>query len=99
MFTEDEIAKELKLTDEQKEKIKTLAEDFGKDVREYFQANQGGDFQEMQKKIGEMRKEATDKVMGILTEDQKKTWNEMVGKPFTIQFPQGQGRGKKKTDN
>ncbi|HEY2838992.1 MAG TPA: hypothetical protein VGJ26_07580, partial [Pirellulales bacterium] len=43
-FAMENVAKELKLTDEQKEKIKTLSDDLQKDVRELFQG--GGDAQE-----------------------------------------------------
>jgi Spy/CpxP family protein refolding chaperone len=93
VFNDPEIAKALKLTDEQKEKIKTLAEDFGNDIRDVFQNAQG---EERQTKMRELRKDYQDKVEALLTPDQKNEWKEMLGKPFTVQYPDRGGRGKKK---
>jgi Spy/CpxP family protein refolding chaperone len=83
-FAMENVAKELKLTDEQKEKIKTLSDDLQKDVRELFQG--GGDAQENMQKVQSLNKEFMTKAAGVLTDEQKKHWTEMTGKPFTVRM-------------
>jgi Spy/CpxP family protein refolding chaperone len=85
-FNGEEVQKELKLTDEQKEKIKTLADDMGKDMRELFQPGGGGDFQENMKKMAALRKEYLGKAAEVLTAEQKKQWADMTGKPFEVKI-------------
>ena len=46
----------------------------------------GGDREENAKKFAEMRKDTMEKITGVLTADQKKTWKEMTGEPFDVQF-------------
>jgi len=106
-FSDPDVLKALKLTDDQKEAIKTINEDFTQDSRELFQSfgrgnrgagrglgGAGGFSPENQKKITELRKETMGKVMAVLKDDQKKTWKEMTGDPFEVRF-EGQrgGRG------
>ncbi|HEV3119062.1 MAG TPA: hypothetical protein VGY58_18555 [Gemmataceae bacterium] len=94
-FNDAEVQKELKLTDDQKDKIKTINDDARQEMGSIFQG--GGDFQENQKKIAALRKETMEKVSGVLTDDQKKAWKDMTGDPFEVKFEFGQGgRGKKK---
>jgi Spy/CpxP family protein refolding chaperone len=83
-FSMEDVAKELKLTDDQKEKIKTLNDDLQKDVRELFQG--GGDPQENMQKVQSLNKEFMTKAAGVLTDEQKKHWTEMTGKPFTVRM-------------
>jgi Spy/CpxP family protein refolding chaperone len=89
-FTRTDVADALKLTDEQKTKIKTIIEDARKEAQEARQGGGGfgqGGFQRML----EMRKQTADKAVAVLTDDQKKTWKEMTGEPFHLQMPQFQG--------
>jgi len=77
------VQKKLNFTDEQKNKVKDMAEESMKamaEAREEFQ----GDREGMMKKMTEMQAEMTKKAADLLTDDQKKTWKEMVGEPFTI---------------
>jgi hypothetical protein len=96
-FSDEETAKELKLTDEQKDGIKKINEDMRAEIREAFQ---GVDFQDQearqaaQKKIQGIQKEAMDKITKMLTPDQKKTWRELTGEPFDLP-PGGFGKGGK----
>jgi acyl-CoA reductase-like NAD-dependent aldehyde dehydrogenase len=91
-LNDPKIQDELKLTDDQKEKIKAIGEDFRKTMAEMRQNNQGGggDFQAAMQKMQEMRKANNDKLMKLLTADQGKTWKELTGAPFTgkIEPPQ-----------
>jgi Spy/CpxP family protein refolding chaperone len=103
-FNDAEVQKALNLTDEQKEKIKTINEDAAKEMAELFPRGRrgggggppdAGAFKERMTKMATMRKETLDKVTSVLTDDQKKTWKEMTGAPFEVrfEFPPGGPRG------
>ncbi len=90
-FSQPHVAKKLKITDEQKEKIATIESDMREEMQGLRSQNQG-DFQAMFQKRNEMREEAKTKVLAVLTDDQKATWKEMTGKPFEMPAG-GLGRG------
>lgn len=82
-YMDPEIQTKLKMTDEQKSKLKDLqAASMEKmaSLREEFQNDREG----AMKKMTEARKELAEKGAAMLTDDQKKMWKEMVGEPFTI---------------
>ncbi len=85
-FNDAEVQKSLKLTDEQKEKIKTINDDAGKEMREMFQGG-GARGPEAAQKMNELRKATGEKVMSVLTPEQKETWKTMTGKH--IDLPMG----------
>ena len=81
-YSRPDIAKALSLKDEQKEKIKTIADDTQKQAGEVRSGTgTNAEKQEMQTKI---RKESAEKITAVLTDDQKKSWKEMTGEPFTL---------------
>jgi Spy/CpxP family protein refolding chaperone len=83
-----EVAKALNITDEQKEKMREIQ-------TKSFEELRGLRGQEdAAKKIAEIRKATNEKVLGVLTADQKKKLKEMQGEPFKgeIQRPQFGGR-------
>jgi hypothetical protein len=93
-FLDPEVASALDLNDDQKSKIKSISDDL---MAEMTASRPGGgagggagggrpDFQAMQQKMNAMRKEGMKKVTGVLDEKQKKTWEEMTGKPFEVRF-------------
>jgi Spy/CpxP family protein refolding chaperone len=79
-FGQPRVQEALKLTDEQKEKVRAIGEEAqgAMPSREDFQA----DREAAMKKRAEITKGATDKVCALLTEDQKKEWKELTGEPF-----------------
>jgi len=84
-FQDADVEKALSLTDDQKEKIKTISEDLGKDMREIRQGLRGGDREKMEeamKKISAMTKEGMEKASAVLKDDQKKAWKELTGDHF-----------------
>lgn len=91
-FTDAEVVKSLKLTDEQKEKIKGITEGMMSEMQELRQSAQG-DFRAAMEKMTELRKQTFGKVTALLTEDQKKSWKELTGEPIEIrmQFPRRPG--------
>jgi Spy/CpxP family protein refolding chaperone len=86
----EEVQKTLKLTDEQKEKLKTLADDLNKDRRELFQAGPGP---ETMQKMQALTKDYTTKAQAVLTDAQKKEWKELTGEPFEVRFQRRGGGG------
>jgi Spy/CpxP family protein refolding chaperone len=89
-FLNPEVQSELKLTGEQKDKIKTITDDENKEMTELFQ---GGGFRENRQKIQTIRKESLENVTAVLTDSQKKTWKEMTGEPFHFEMGQRRGGG------
>jgi Spy/CpxP family protein refolding chaperone len=92
-FADADVQKSLNLTDKQKDEIKDISESTNKDVQELRASAQGDrqKFREVRTKVEAIQKEAKEKVSGLLTEDQKKTWKEMVGEPFEVKFERPQG--------
>lgn len=90
VLTQPDVDKTLKLTDEQKEKIKTIAEDAQQEIRGLFQP--GGDPQEGFKKIAALRKETMERAVSVLNADQKKAWKDMTGEPFEVKMERPFGR-------
>ncbi len=86
-LSNEKIVKELKLTDEQREKIKGINEELNKDIRELFSGGGGGGGfggfnPENQKKMTALRDEAMDKAEEALAPAQRKQWKEMLGEKF-----------------
>jgi hypothetical protein len=100
----EETAKELKLSDDQKGKIKSISTELDKDVAELSPMGKGGFggfgggrvSPETREKIANLRKEAMEKATEVLSADQKTKWKELTGEPFEVklEFP----RPKKKDD-
>jgi hypothetical protein len=80
-FTRTDVQTALKLTDDQKDQIKTITDDAAKQRSEIFQA---GNAQGSRDKLTSLRKETSDKIQAVLTDDQKKTWKDLTGEPFQI---------------
>jgi Spy/CpxP family protein refolding chaperone len=81
--SDKEVQEKLNITADQKDKLKALQEEYASSQREIFQ---GGFSPETRTKMQALRKETNDKATALLTEDQKKTWKEMTGEPFTVRF-------------
>ncbi len=84
VYERPEVEKALKLTTEQKDKLKTIREDFEKDQREVAQGG-GRRSPETREKLQALRKETEEKVQGVLTDPQKKTWKDLTGEPFRLE--------------
>jgi Spy/CpxP family protein refolding chaperone len=82
-FALPRVQEKLKLTDDQKSKIRAIEEEAGQSVREIFQSAQG-DREGAQKKFAELRKETLGKATAVLTDSQKATWKELTGAPFEL---------------
>lgn len=85
------VAKDLNLTDEQKQKVKDMLAESQEKIRDIFQ-NAGDDREAAMKKIQELNKETSTKMIEMLNDEQKTKWKEMTGKPFTGTITFGQRR-------
>jgi Spy/CpxP family protein refolding chaperone len=94
-FGDKDVESGLKLTDEQKDKIKGINEEMQEDVRNIARESQGNR-EEMQTKITALRKETMEKAEGVLTADQKKAFTAMLGAKFEGKIETGMGGGQGK---
>jgi hypothetical protein len=78
-FQRADVEKKLGFTDEQKQKLRAIQADTQKKNQAAF--NPPAMYQQ---KIAAIRKEDREQVAALLTDEQKKKWDELVGKPFTV---------------
>jgi hypothetical protein len=87
-FTEKEVQEALKLTDDQKEQINTLAKDIEREISE-MRKGAAGDFSkfgEIMKNGQALNQEGIEKIQATLTADQKKEWKELTGEKFEFKM-------------
>jgi Spy/CpxP family protein refolding chaperone len=87
-FENDRVVKELKLTAEQQEKVKTILRADRLEIAELFQGGvgRGGNFQAALSRLTVLRKETVEKILTLLTPEQRKTWKELTGVPFELKL-------------
>lgn len=81
-LTDKEVQQDLKLSDEQTAKIKSIGEDSMKKISALF--SEGGDRQTVGPKIQELRKDSEKQIMDVLTDDQKASLEKMKGDKLEI---------------
>ncbi len=102
VFNMPDVQKELKITDEQKEKITEINNQMRKDMADLRGGGAGGGrgrpmlTPEQQKKVEALRNEAKEKTMDVLTADQKKTFETMTGPKFTGKIQTGPPGGRRR---
>lgn len=74
--------KALNLTDEQKEKIKTIHVGSIRETAQVLRTEKG---KEAQEKLQKIRKDAREKTEAVLTAEQQKTWKDLTGAPFDLE--------------
>jgi Spy/CpxP family protein refolding chaperone len=79
------VAEDLKLTDEQKTKVREINQEAGAQMREIFQGA-ADDREGAMKKMTALRKETTGKALKVLTDKQKTSYDKLLGKPFEIKL-------------
>jgi Spy/CpxP family protein refolding chaperone len=105
VFNKEDVQAALKLTDEQKEKIKAISDDLRNDLRAVSpggvggpggRGGRGGADPDAAKKREGMQKEAMDGVKRFLSASQKEALKDLVGEPFALSqegFGPGGGPG------
>lgn len=91
-LSDPEVVADLKLTDEQKSKIRSIGEDTQTKTRELFQ---GGANEGAREKMTQLRKESEEKTLAVLTADQKSQFEKMKGEKvgFDVAPLRGPGFG------
>jgi Spy/CpxP family protein refolding chaperone len=84
-FSTPRVQEALKLSDDQKSKIREITEETTASMREIFQGFQD-DREGAMKKMAELRKTSTAKVVALLNDSQKGTWKEQTGEPYEVKF-------------
>jgi len=90
-FAAPETAEKLQLTADQKSKVRELNQEIGEKAQELRSGSQEDRIEGM-RKLQTLRKEALEKAVSSLSDDQKKTWKELTGEPFEVQFERRRGR-------
>lgn len=88
-FKRPEVQQQLKLTDEQKAEIRRIGNGLKRDLAVVIKDTSSAPLRKLPgalRKIKELKNEATDKAVGKLTGEQKKTWHEMTGEKFDFQL-------------
>jgi hypothetical protein len=78
-FSETEVVAALQLTKEQKKKMRDMETEYQKALLE---VNKLTDADERTRKVTAALKEAMDRAMAVLTDEQKKTWKDLIGERY-----------------
>jgi len=84
-FADPKVQDKLSLTADQKTKIREIGTSNREQMTEIFQ-NAGNDRAAAMEKMTALRKESLEKALGVLTDDQKKSWKDLTGEPFEVRF-------------
>jgi hypothetical protein len=95
-FVDPAVQSALKLSEEQTSKVAALAEAMRQEVQQLLAAAQGtGRPQEAMPKVAALRQSYREKLLALLTDEQKTSWQGMIGKPFQPRpGPGGPGGGR-----
>lgn len=88
-FATPRVQEVMKLTDDQRSKIREINQELMESSRGQFQGLQNASADERQavmKKLADNRKAALDKVHALLSADQKAAWKELTGEPYEVKF-------------
>src|SRR5205814_2046834 len=95
MYAKEDVQKALKLSSDQKEKIRAINEDMQKNMRDLFSGGAGGrggfDPEAMRKRQA-LQKEAAEAIAKVLDADQKAALKDVTGAPFELRL-EGFGAG------
>jgi hypothetical protein len=96
VFKDKTIQKQLKLTDDQVKNIGGVLDDTDKALSEIKggKGGFGGFDKESQEKRATIRKEAKEKILTVLSKDQRATYRDMIGEEFKFQQFGIPGKGK-----
>jgi hypothetical protein len=82
---EEDVRKELKITQEQQMKFMAIFQDLQRTVEGLVkQAQAAGNADGLKPKVEQARKDHGKQLEAVLTDDQKKQWTEMLGPPFEL---------------
>jgi Spy/CpxP family protein refolding chaperone len=81
-----DVQTEMKLTDKQRKELRDILDNVRKDVQSAMESTKGAPDkkEEVGRRITQLHKLATEKAFGLLSDDQKKAWTDLVGEPFEL---------------
>jgi len=85
-LSRSEIARQLKLTDEQKKRVVTMQKEGRQELEDVLYTTRP---EERTEKMAELRRTSRAKMLELLDDDQEKTWAQMQGKAFKGEFEFG----------
>ncbi len=89
-LTQEVEAKELGLTDAQKQQLQTINGQMREEMMGMFQGGGGGgDMEAMRAQMTKLREDYSKKMLAVLTAEQKTKWDASLGKKFTFTQPGG----------
>jgi hypothetical protein len=89
-----EVAKELQLSEEQTKQVRAIREDAAREMSRLSENAKSRD--EVREKTAALAKSTEEKLLKVLTEEQKRKWNELLGEPFKGELKQGFGLRERK---
>jgi hypothetical protein len=92
VFADKEVQSQLKLTDDQKDAVKTILKETQDKIKEETKDLEMQDFRKRMEITQKLNKEAMSTVAKKLTKEQKETWTKMLGEPFEVKFEQPRRR-------
>lgn len=98
-FSSPDVQKELGITSDQRTKIDAVRNSGREEFTSLFRSNDDPDAR--QKAMEEFRKQQSEKVLAVLTDQQRQKWKEMQGEPIDFklappQFAGGRGNGQRR---
>jgi len=88
-FSTPRVQEAMKLTDDQRSKIREINQELMESSRGQFQGLQNASDDERQaamKKMADNRRAALDKVTALLNAGQKATWKDLTGEPYEVKY-------------
>jgi Spy/CpxP family protein refolding chaperone len=93
-LADPKVAEKLKLSDEQKAKLKEVTAANMKAMQSQMQElGQGGNREGLREKMQELRKQAQEKVLAVLSTEQQAAFEKLKGKAFQMPEPPAGGQG------
>jgi len=80
-FSDPDVAKALNLTEEQQGKVKTINDETQAAMRGLFTPGQAPD-EDTRNKMNDLRTKSGEKLLALLTPEQKTKWTQLQGEPF-----------------
>jgi hypothetical protein len=85
-FSEPEVQKSLKLTADQKEKLRGIGDDLSARIATLLKTGSEANFRDKLEKIRQLRADSVQRFVSVLTPEQATTWKELTGQPFVLKL-------------
>jgi len=90
-LAQQEVADLLQLSEDQRKRVEAVTKEFSQTRRSAFSRG-GRDWQEVGKRMDELRQQEAKRLAAVLTDAQQEQWRGLVGKPFELERRTGDWR-------